>query len=147
LGASVIFAGSLVGLTSHVLDGAFDPPISHYGSAVARVAREHGVTDGYAGYWDATSLTWSSHERVTVRPLLECQNPAGANICPFFLDRVPSWYVPRKRRTFLLVDPGSLYVVALPAGLGQPIASVPIGPLSMYIYPYDIASRLGPASD
>jgi hypothetical protein len=147
LGASVIFAGSLVGLTSHVLDGVFDPPISHYGADVARVAREHGVTNGYAGYWDASSLTWSSHERVKVRPLIQCQNPGGADICPFFLNRVPSWYVPHKRSTFLLVDPGSLFVVALPPGLGQPTAAVPIGPLSMYIYPYDIASRLGPASD
>jgi len=146
-GAAFLFAGSLVGLTSHVLDTAFDPPISHYGTDVVRVARASGVTAGYAGYWDASSLTWSSHERVTVRPLSECQNPSGAGICPFFLDRVPSWYVPRRRRTFLLVDPNSHYVVALPAGLGAPSASYAIGPMRMYIFPYDIASRLGPAPD
>jgi hypothetical protein len=146
-GASILFAGSLVGLTSHYLDTVYDPPISRYGSDVARVAREHGVTAGYAGYWDASSLTWSSHERVTVRPLIQCANPAGAGICPFFLNRVPSWYVPRKRRSFLLVDPDSLYVVALPEGLGAPSASYAIGPMRMYIYPYDIASRLGPATD
>jgi hypothetical protein len=146
-GASIVFAGSLLGLASHYLDTVYDPPISHYGSEVARVAREKGVTAGYAGYWDASSLTWSSHQRVTVRPLIECSNPAGANICPFFLMRVPSWYVPRQRRTFLLVDPGSGYVVALPAGLGEPTASYAVGPMRMYIFPYDIASRLGPASD
>jgi hypothetical protein len=146
-GASILFAGSLLGLTSHYLDMVYDPPISRYGSEVARVARGIGVTAGYAGYWDASSLTWSSHERVTVRPVLECANPLGAGICPFFLMRVPSWYVPRQRRTFLLVDPGSLFVLTLPAGLGAPTASYAIGPLRMYVFPYDIASRLGPASD
>jgi hypothetical protein len=146
-GALVLFAGSLVGLTSNYLDTVYDPPISHYGADVVRVAREHGVTAGYAGYWDASSLTWSSHEQVLVRPVQECENPAGANICPFFLNRVPSWYVPRQRRTFLLVDPASQYVVTLPAGLGQPLESFSIGPMRMYIYPYDVASRLGPAPD
>jgi hypothetical protein len=105
------------------------------------------VTYGYAGYWDASSLTWSSREQVLVRPLSECGNPAGAAICPFFLERVPSWYVPQQRHTFLLVDPASQYVVTLPAGLGPPLESFSIGPMRMYIYPYDVASRLGPAPD
>jgi hypothetical protein len=146
-GASIVFAGSLLGLASHYLDTAYDPPISHYGSEVAGVASEHGVTAGYAGYWDASSLTWSSHERVKVRPLAECSNPAGAGICPFFLMRVPSWYVPKRRSTFLLVDPNSNYVSTLPAGLGEPTAIYPVGPMRLYVFPYDIASRLGPAPD
>ena len=146
-GALVIFAGSLVGLTSNYLDTVYDPPISHYGATVAKIAREHGVTYGYAGYWDASSLTWSSHEQVVVRPLAECGTPAGPGVCPFFLERVPSWYLPQQRHTFLLVDPASQYVVTLPAGLGPPLESLSIGPMQMYIYPYDIASRLGPAPD
>ena len=143
LGAAILFAGSLLGLASNYLDTVYDTPISHYGAEVVRVAREHGVTAGYAGYWDASSLTWSSHERVRVRPVQEC----GASTCPFFLNRVPSWYVPKRRRTFLLVDPESVYMVALPVGLGQPTASYAIGTMRFYIYPYDIASRLGPAGD
>ncbi len=146
-GASIIFAGSLVGLTSHYLDTVYEPPIANYGSYVVKLARENGVRTGYAGYWDASSLTWSSHNDVTVRPVQECPNSSGAGICPFFLMRVPSWYVPKRRRSFLLVDPATLYVVALPQGLGPPIASYPVGPLRMYIYPYDIASRLGPPAD
>jgi hypothetical protein len=147
VGALVLFAGSLVGLTSNYIDTVYDPPISHYGATVTDIAREHGVTYGYAGYWDAASLTWSSHQQVTVRPLAECPTPAGTGVCPFFLNRVPSWYVPQQRHTFLLVDPASQYVVKLPAGLGPPLESFSIGPMQMYIYPYDIASRLGPAPD
>jgi hypothetical protein len=142
-GALVLFAGSLIGLRDNYLDTVYDPPISHYGATVAEIARAHGVTYGYAGYWDASSLTWSSHEQVVVRPLIQC----GTDVCPFFLERVPSWYVPQQRHTFLLVDPASQFVVTLPGGLGPPLESFSIGPMQMYIYPYDIASRFGPAPD
>jgi hypothetical protein len=58
--------------------------------------------------------------------------------------RSPYWYIPRHRRTFLLVDPNELYVTSLPPGLGAPLAVYPLGSIDMYIYSYDIASRLGP---
>jgi hypothetical protein len=38
-------------------------------------------------------------------------------------------------------------VASLPAGLGKPLASYRFGQMSIYFYPYDIASRLGPALD
>jgi hypothetical protein len=93
----------------------------------------------------AASLTWNSHERGLVRPIVQCANRGGASICPFQFMRVPSWYVPRRRHTFLLVHPNELYIVTVPAGLGPPTAAYAIGPLDTYVYPYDIASRRGPA--
>jgi len=144
LGACVFFIGSIVGLKRNYLQ-VTEPALAHYAGQVATLAEANHVRTGYAGYWDASSLTWNSHERVLVRPLIECSNPAGAGICPFFLMRTPSWYVPMPRHTFLLVDPDQLYVTSLPPGLGPPIASYSIGPIAMYVYPYDIASRLGPA--
>jgi hypothetical protein len=61
--------------------------------------------------------------------------------------RTPSWYLPTPQRSFLLVDPSAAFVVALPRGLGTPIASYALGSIAMYVYSYNIASRLGPASD
>jgi hypothetical protein len=143
-GTCVFFLGSIVGLKRNYIQ-VTQPPLASYARRIAQLAEANSVRTGYAGYWDASSLTWNSHERVIVRPLIGCAG--GAGICPFFLMRTPSWYTPQRRHTFLLVDPNQLYVTTLPPGLGPSIASYSIGPIKMYIYPYDIASRLGPASD
>jgi hypothetical protein len=58
--------------------------------------------------------------------------------------RTPAWYRPESRRTFLLIDPKQLYVITLPNNLGPPIATYHLGPVTMYVYGYDIASKLGP---
>jgi hypothetical protein len=145
LGAAVFFAASLVGLTSADLDPA---PIAREEPAIAALADANGATIGYAGYWYASSLTWNSDERVRVRPVLLCTTLTGVGFCPFPLGRVPSWYVPSKRRSFLLVNPGEKFVPWIPVGLGKPLASYRVGDEThMLIYPYDIASRLAPASD
>jgi hypothetical protein len=145
VGASVVFAASLVGMTGNYLSIA--PWIAVKAPIVTRLAQANHVSYGYGGYGTAASLTWNTHGRVTVRPLLECENPAGANICPFYEARVPSWYVPQQRRTFLLVDREEAFLSQLPKGLGRPLAAYSFGAMSMYIYPYDIAARLGPAPD
>jgi hypothetical protein len=145
-GLTIFALGSIVGLESNYLK-TMKPPIARYASRVVHLAEVNHATVGYAGYWDASSLTWNSQERILVRPLSSCRNPAGARICPFFLMRTPSWYVPKPRHTFLLVDPSESFVVTLPRGLGKPIASYALGRIMMYVYPYDIASRLGPPPD
>lgn len=142
-GFTIFALGSIIGLERDYLK-TMRPPIARYASTIAHLAEVDHATVGYAGYWDASSLTWNSQERIRVRPLEACANPAGAQICPFFLMRTPSWYVSQPRRSFLLVDPGETFVVSLPAGLGNPIASYTLGAITMYVYPYDIASRLGP---
>jgi hypothetical protein len=145
-GFTIFALGSIIGLERDYLE-TMRPPVARYASTIAHLAEADHATVGYAGYWDASSLTWNSQERIRVRPLEACANPAGAQICPFFLMRTPSWYVPQSRRSFLLVDPGETFVVSLPAGLGNPIASYTVGAIAMYVYPYDIASRLGPPPD
>ena len=143
VGLSVFAAGSIIGLKWNYLQ-AFEPPIARYASRITHIAQAEHATVGYAGYWDASSLTWNARERILVRPLEQCPNPAGAEICPFFAMRTPSWYAPKSQRSFLLVDPAETYVVTLPRGLGNPTASYSLGAITMYVYPYDIASRLGP---
>lgn len=141
-GASIFFIASLVGLTRDYT--VFRPSVESYEAAIVRIARAHGATYGYAGYWNASSLTWSSDNRVTVRPLMACENPVGVGACPFYMERVPSWYIPKERKTFLLVDSTESWLPSLPAGFGRPVAGYAFGPIKMYIYPYDIASLLGP---
>jgi hypothetical protein len=144
-GTSVLFAASLAGLTSNYVTTA--AWIASAKSHVMQIAAANHVTAGYGGYDEASSLTWNTAGRVTVRPLMECPNPQGADICPFYIMRVPSWYVPQNRRTFLLIDREEAWVSTLPGGLGKPLASYSFGAMRMYIYPYDIATRLGPDPD
>jgi hypothetical protein len=140
IGASIFFAASAVGLTGNFMN--FSQRITDMAPAVTRIAAANGVNYGYGGYWNASPFTWNTS--VTVRPLMECENPAGANICPFYDSRVPSWYVPQNRHTFLLVDQEEPYLSRLPEGLGRPLKQYQFGTTTMYIYPYDIAYRIGP---
>ncbi|MGD1056237.1 MAG: hypothetical protein ABR992_02370 [Solirubrobacteraceae bacterium] len=144
-GAAVLFAGSLVGLAGANLNT--HQWVTNSESAVLKIAEADHVTVGYGGYLQASSLTWNTDNRIEVRPLMECPNPQGATICPFYMASVPSWYIPRQRETFLLTSSEEVWLRGLPSGLGKPLAAYTFGPVRMYIYPYDIASRLGPQPD
>jgi hypothetical protein len=145
VGASIYFAASLVGLTSDYTNIA--AAVARFAPGVTRIAQANHVTAGYGGWDEASSFTWNTHGRVTVRPLMECANPEGASVCPFYMASVPSWYTPRQRHTFLLVNSEEPWISSLPSGLGKPLAVYTLGAMRMYIYPYDIASRLGPSED
>jgi hypothetical protein len=104
--------------------------------------REH-LKIGYAGYWEAASFTWQSKLKVNVYPVYECRRPAALTLCPFYFHRISTWYSPRPAtRSFLIVDPAQPFVTgpADPA-FGRPEKVYPAGPLKVYVYGYDIASR------
>jgi len=142
-GASVYFAASLVGLSGNYLNIA--GWIATYAPKITQIAQAAHVTSGYGGYGEASSLTWNTHGRVTVRPVMECETTQGPGMCDFYLVAPSAWYVPRRRNTFLLVDSQEPWLSSLPAGLGKPIKAYAFGEMRMYLYPYDIASKLGPA--
>jgi hypothetical protein len=144
-----IVAGALVycfGGTVAMARGTATENPSHFPDAniaaqVAALAREDHLTRGYAGYWDAATITWETHLRVHVFPVYTC--PPG--LCEFDLHTIANWYRPQPHsRTFLLTDSSQPFLGALPATLGRPIASYPIGPLTMYVFAYDIAARIAP---
>jgi len=143
-GASVFFAASLVGLTEDYVN--VSAPLARSAAIITRIAAVNHVQVGYTNWGDASGLTWGTHDRIVVRPLMECENPQGVDLCPGFQAYVPSWYVPKQRHTFLLVDANGIEMRSLPAGLGKPLAAYAFGSMQMYIYPYDIASQLGPAA-
>ena len=143
-GASVFFAASLVGLTEDYVN--ISAPLARSAAIITRIAAANHVQVGYTNWGDASGLTWGTHDRVIVRPLMQCANPQGVDLCPGFQAYVPSWYVPEQRHTFLLVDATGIEIRALPRGLGKPLATYAFGSMQMYIYPYDIASQLGPAA-
>jgi hypothetical protein len=158
-GASIFFAAGIVGLTGHYMESFvlpiartpgyaardYVPTFARYAPQIASFARANGAEVGYAGYGDASDLTWHSDERILVRPVQLCRTTQGVGVCQFFLATVPSWYTPTRRRTFLLVDSTESYLSSLPEGLGTPLAARAFGPAQVYVYAYDLATRIGPA--
>jgi hypothetical protein len=109
---------------------------------IVQAAKGAEAVVGYAGYWDAASLAWSSGLQVKVYPVRDCQLPSRRRaVCPFIYQHLSSWYKPKPRtRTFLIVDPETLWLIQPPpAELGVPLARHHFGTVDMYIYGHDIA--------
>jgi hypothetical protein len=141
-GASVFFAAGVVGLTGGYLN--LSPGVARISTMVTKLAAANHVQVGYANWTDASGLTWGTHERVIVRPVVECAGPEGTTLCAGFQAFVPSWYEPARRRSFLLVEANGVDLSSAPESLGKPVAVYAFESWRMYIYPYDIASRFGP---
>jgi hypothetical protein len=128
-------------------DGDYTDPTSPFPRAdlAGLVASEH-LDHGYAGYYDAATLTAQSDFRARVYPLRTC-GAGGVGRCPYILHRIDWWYTPKPSpvRTFYVQD-----AATLPDGTGSPLASwgtpakvVPMGQLTVYVYDHDIAAQLG----
>jgi hypothetical protein len=145
IGSAIFFAASLASFSDYYV-GSLYTRLAADQSTILKLAQANHVTVGYTGYWGATSLTWNSHERVKLRPVHWCPEEEGHALCRFPHDTVGSWYVPKARHTFLIVEPNefaSTSITVLPSGLGRPLAAYQLGPVQMYVYPYDIASKVG----
>ncbi len=140
-GGAVVFAftGLLTLIQGQATANTGNFPSDHVLSEVAQVARREHLTVGYAGYWDAAPVTWASHFQVQVYPVQLCNN----QLCQSPIHYISSWYLPRPhQRTFLISDPTQPIQAPPVAELGKPIAVHQIDELTMYVYPYDIASRV-----
>jgi len=112
-------------------------------SRVEQIAALEDLRIGYAGYWDASPMTWASHERIRVYPVYGCID--GRQLCRFVVHTISSWYTPRPNiRTFVIVDPTLPWLQVQPTSLGRPVATYHIAQLTMYVYPYDVAARIHP---
>ncbi len=129
-----------------VIKNPFQPqltfPTPQQAQALARFAKSENVRYGYTGYWDAADLTWMSDFKVKAYPVSQCVNGSYV-ICPFDIG-ISSWYTPRPGgNSMFVVDHGiQLATVSAPdPSDGIPSAVTTIGDLTVYVYPYDIASR------
>jgi hypothetical protein len=120
-------------------------PDQRVAGEIERFATAHGASIGYAGYWDAAPVTWETHLRIKLYPIVGCPTPAG--LCPFINNQINTWYVPRANtRTFLLADTRAieLTVGSPSASFGRPIAEEALeGGFTIYVYSHDIAAALG----
>jgi hypothetical protein len=148
------FARALVtaGAATFALSGLFSlldnqelasgaPSYSLYNQLDHYLDREH-LTVGYADYWDAAPIMWSTRFHIKAYPVQDC----APNLCWSSLHMITSWYTtPRPGvRTFLISDPSQPISSAPTATLGKPSSAQQVGVLTVYVYPYDIATHMKP---
>ena len=145
---SLIGAGAMVlALTNLVaLADDLERTVIRQGPAVAVLGRIESVVRverlgvGYAGYWDAAALTWSSGGRLPVYPITD----VSGRTAPMFLARVSSWYQPRKRTpSYIILAPADADLAdRLPPGLPRPRREIHLGAITLAVYPNDVARYL-----
>jgi hypothetical protein len=143
-GTCVFALGAVVSIAGHgpvpapSANTAVTTPVA---KQIEAIAARHHLTVGYAGYWDASPVTWATRFRVNVYPVSVCDQ--RQHLCRFDLHFISSWYSPRPHTgSFLLIDPSLQNVWIRPPGLGRPTAVYRIGRLTMYTYPYDLAAKI-----
>jgi hypothetical protein len=111
---------------------------------VAAFAQQQQVTVGYAYYWNSIDLTWESNFKVDVYPIQRCKHD-HRSLCTFREISMSNWDTPHGNvRSMLVVNPKAPEVRRVEAAFGPPIAQQRVGNLELYVYPYDIASKLKP---
>jgi hypothetical protein len=71
---------------------------------------------------------------------------SGQQLCRFYFHNISSWYTPRPNtKTYLVVDPAQPLVTGPDPAMGKPLKMLTVGRLQVYVYGYDIASKLGAA--
>jgi hypothetical protein len=142
--ASVYCASGVVSLTT--AEGSLPPRFTAAQvKTVLRLARQERVQFGYAGYWQASTLTWLTDFRLQVHPAVACGNA----LCQFAAASTSGWYRPHAhQRSFLITDTattdaGQFYMPFAPTSLGRPIATFTVGKsYDFVVYGYDIANRI-----
>jgi hypothetical protein len=144
VGLCVVVAGSVRGLAARELQANPDPmPDGSVSGPLLRLAQAEQVRYGYAGYWDALPISWQTKEKLQLYSVKPC---SGDRLCPGDAHQISSWYVPRPGiRTMLVLDqvPFAGHPRQAPPSLGPAQRVAKIRQLTIYIYPYDIASRFG----
>jgi hypothetical protein len=138
---AVAVAVSVVGITNltGIAHGRADQPgpeVRAYKPQLISLLTRERVTSGYAGYWDAQSLAWQSEMRLMIAPVWQC---AKRHLCPYRLFTIDSWFQAKPGPSFLIVDP-TVGLNSAPPQLVKQAAEVhKFGPLTVYIFNYDLA--------
>jgi hypothetical protein len=142
LGVATVAAVNIAGIVGGRAEVSGGAALQKYADPLVRLLEREGVTRGFSGFWNAQNLTWQTGMRLQVAPIRNC----GSQLCPYNVFTIRSWYEPRGGRTFLLLDP-TLHVIHAPPFASRAIERHHFGPLTVYLFDYDIARhvRLAPS--
>src|SRR5919204_249961 len=115
------------------------PPLATYKRPLVELLERNGATRGYAGYWDAQNLSWQTNMRLLIAPVTRC---TPTQLCPYNFFTIRSWYVPHDGPSFLLLDDTNGVIAGAPPFAKQATRSYRLGPLTLYLFDYDIARHV-----
>jgi hypothetical protein len=110
----------------------------------------HNLTYGIAGYWESSSVTMASSNKVQVRTVVSSGNEFAA----FNWETKASWYDPNSHdATFFIArfwptDPGApidLTPSFVEGILGKPTMAVMVGTYEVLVYNYNLLHKVQPA--
>jgi hypothetical protein len=141
LGTCVYALSGVIGMIQgQVFSAASNLPSEDAMSAIIGYAQKHDLHLGYSGYWDGAPITWASHMRLDVYPVSTC----GSSLCDYYQHTISNWYTQKAKRTFLITDSAIPLVPSPPSALGPAVAQFQVDELTLYVYDYNIASKIGP---
>ena len=113
--------------------------------AVAAYAKQEHVAVGYGYYWNSIDLMWESDFKVDVYPIQRCEHerPVALHV-QRDLDLQLGQAARQRPQHARGQSQGHGRCARPPAEFGPPIASTRAGGLILYVYPYDIATKLQP---
>ncbi len=141
---TLVVAASAVRLVAAASNDDFQPAASRAIPMLAQALHTHGLSHGYASYWDADVLRLSSGGALDVAPAAEgTQCGAGtAAFCRELLNGLGGWFVDRPGRSFVVVDPGDSFIPKPPpASLGVPVQIFSADRFTVYVYADDVLPR------
>ncbi len=141
---TVFIAASAVRLVAAESNADFQPAASRSLPVLAGALRAHGLSRGYASYWDADVLRLSSGGALDVLPAAE-GSPCGAgptSFCRDLLNSAGGWFTTPAGRSFVVVDPGDTFIPAPPpAALGTPVQTFSVDRFTVFVYDGDVMTR------
>ena len=137
LGIAVVGAVNITGIAQGRAGGS--PPLATYERPLIDLLEREGITRGYAGYWDAQNLSWQSRMRLLVSPVTRC---TPTQLCPYHFFTIRSGYVPHGGRSFLLLDDTNNVIAGAPPFVRDATDSRRFGPLTLYLFDYDVARHV-----
>ena len=142
LGVAMVAAVNIAGIVDGRAEATGVTALRAHAKPLIRLLERAGVSRGYAGFWNAQNLSWQTDTRLLVAPIRNC----GTELCPNNIFTIRSWYEPRGGPTFLLIDP-TVHVLHAPPFASRAVAVHRFGPLTLYLFRYDIARhiRLAPS--
>jgi hypothetical protein len=123
-------------------------PTDRVGAEVISFLTAQGVSRGYADYYNSHPLTHLSEGRIHSYPVLPCRQPVSRELCPFPVNTRTAWYRPvNGTRSFVLFDADTPTLISTPppADFGAPAVTGRFGGLSVFVYDYDVGSKLAAA--